>query len=75
MALRLMKGKIETRIQHENEPSPGLPAIFWHAKDVGSAHAVTAETEKLNRWSYDGIRWHIKMHSRLARSFCDQIGI
>ena len=30
--------------------------LFWHVKDFGSTPEVTAETEKLDRWSYDGIR-------------------
>ena len=31
------------RIQHENEPSQGLPTFVWHAKDFGTAHEVAAE--------------------------------
>ena len=26
-----------SRIQHEIEPSCGLPVIFWHVKDFGAA--------------------------------------
>jgi hypothetical protein len=37
-----MKGKIDRQIQHENEPSQCLRAIFWHAKDFGTAHEVAA---------------------------------
>jgi hypothetical protein len=33
---------MDTRIQHENEPSHGLSAIFWHAKDFATAHEVAA---------------------------------
>jgi hypothetical protein len=38
----LTKGKIDIRIQHENEPSQCLRANFWHAKDFGTAHEVAA---------------------------------
>jgi hypothetical protein len=38
----LTKGKMDTRIQHENEPSQGPSAIFWHAKDFATAHEVAA---------------------------------
>ena len=48
--------------------------IFLHAKYFGSAHEVPAEPEKLNRWSYDDIRWH-KIPSRMARWLCDQARI
>lgn len=32
--------EIDTRIKHENEPSQGYLAIFWHAKDFATAHEV-----------------------------------
>ena len=57
----LTKGKMDTR----KWTFAWSWAIFRHAKDFGSIHEVPAETEKLIRWSYDGIRWH-KMPSRLA---------
>jgi hypothetical protein len=28
--------------EHENEPSQGPSAIFWHAKDFATAHEVAA---------------------------------
>jgi hypothetical protein len=34
--------KMDTRIQHENEPSQGPSAFFWHAKDFATAHEVAA---------------------------------
>ena len=40
MALR--RAKMDTRIQHENEPSQGPSAIFWHVKDFATAHEVAA---------------------------------
>ena len=33
---------MDTRIQHENETSQGLSAIFWHAKDFATAQEVAA---------------------------------
>jgi hypothetical protein len=33
---------MDTRIQHENEPSQGPSGIFWHAKDFATAHKVVA---------------------------------
>jgi hypothetical protein len=33
---------MDTRIQHENEPSQDSSAIFWHAKDFATAHEVAA---------------------------------
>ena len=66
MALR--RAKMDTRIQHENEPSQGPSAIFWHAKDFATAHEVAAgawETPPaVKRW--------LKMLSRMARWFYDQ---
>ena len=31
---------MDTRTQHENEPSQGHLEIFWHAKDFATAHEV-----------------------------------
>ena len=45
--------KNNTWIHHKNEPSHGVPAIFWHAKDFGTAHKFAAEP-----WgTYDDIGW------------------
>jgi hypothetical protein len=59
---------MDTRIQHENEPSQGPSAIFWHAKDCATAHEVAA-----GAWETPPavIRW-LKMPSRMARWFYDQ---
>ena len=43
----LTKGKIDTRSQHENEPSRGLRSIFLHAKDFAFPHEVVAEAWKI----------------------------
>ena len=67
----ITKGKMDTRTQHEHEPSCVHRAILWHAKDFGSAHDVTAEHKKINRWQHDGVRWH-KMASRMPRWLHDQ---
>ena len=40
-AMALQRAKW-TRIQHENKPSQGLSAIFWHSKDFVTAHEVVA---------------------------------
>lgn len=64
----LTKGKMDTRIQHENEPSQGLRAIFWHAKDFATTHEVAAGAWKTPPAV---IRW-LKMPSRMARCFYDQ---
>ena len=62
------KDKMDTRIQHENEPSQGPSALFWHAKDFATAHEVAAEA-----WESPPavIRW-LKMSSRMARCLYDQ---
>ena len=45
---------MDTRSQHENEPSRGLIPILLHAKDFAFAHEVAAEAWKYNRRSHDG---------------------
>jgi hypothetical protein len=59
---------MDTRIQHENEPSQDPSAIFWHAKDLAIAHEVAA-----GAWETPPavMRWH-KMPLRMARWFYDQ---
>lgn len=64
----LTNDKIDKRIQHENEPSGGLPAIFWHAKNFATAHEVAARACE----NPPAIRRWLKMSSRMARCFHDQ---
>ena len=47
---------MDARIQHENEPLQGLPAIIWHAKDFAAARVVAAGAWEIYRRSYDGLR-------------------
>ena len=63
-----MKGKMDTRTQHENEPSQSHLEIFWHAKDFATAHEVPAwpwETPHVVK------RW-LKMPSWMTRCVYDQ---
>ena len=48
------EGQNHTRLQHENEPSQGPSAIFWHAKV--KLVKLLLEPEKFHRRSYDGLR-------------------
>jgi hypothetical protein len=34
--------QMDTRIQHENEPSQGPSEIYWHDKEFATAHEVAA---------------------------------
>ena len=67
----LMKGKMDTRIQHKMNLRMVFGQFlayqrFW--KRSRSSH----RNGKTQQWSYDGIRWY-KMPSRLAQCFYDQI--
>ena len=45
----LTKGKMDSRIQYENETSRGLPGIFGHAKDFAPLTKLLPELEKVLR--------------------------
>ena len=64
----LTKGSMDTQIQHENVPSQGLRAIFWHANDFATAHEVAAGAWK----TPPVIIWLVKIPSRMARCLYDQ---
>ena len=57
------KVKMDTRTQHEYEPSQEPSGIFWHAKDFVITPEVAAEGWKTPP---KVIRW-LKMSSRMAR--------
>ena len=44
---------------HTNATRKWTFAWSWNVSEyIGTAHEVPTETEKINRWSYDGKRWH-----------------
>ena len=57
------KGKMDTRIQHENKPSQDILLIFWLPRDFATANEVAA-----GAWGTPpaAIRW-LKMPSRMAQ--------
>ena len=63
-----MKGKMDTRTQHENEPLQSHLEIFWHAKDFATAHEVPA-------WPWETphvVKQWLKMPSRMTRCVYDE---
>ena len=48
--------------------------FFSMSKVLEALTKYLPNLKKLNRWSYDGIRWH-KMSSRIARWRCDEARI
>ena len=52
----LTKGKMDSRIQYENEPLRGLPGIFDIPKILALLTKLLPEPEKVHRRPYDGLR-------------------
>ena len=65
------KGKMDTRIQHENEPSGVPSAVFWHAKDFEPTHEVAAEAGK----TLSAVKRRMKMRSRMVGCIHDHTRI
>ena len=52
----LAKGKMDSRIQHENTPSRGLPGIFDMPKILTPLTKLLPEPQKGYRRPHDGLR-------------------
>ena len=55
--MALLRGKMDTRTQRENEPLQGCPEIFWYAKDFATAHELAAGHVKFKKASCNSNRY------------------